>query len=515
MNWKKNYFVTFLSGFGGAAVSTTLGLISAPISLSYWGEERYGLWAILLSVLSYLSVSNFGIGQAATTLVGKNNLFNNKRKILFRAAICLASSIAISVISLLVINLIFPDWHKALGKIPIRLETEARDTSLFIILFFFVNLPFTLASSALIGTQRAYIENLFQIGGTIVNFIGLISVVLLKLALPWDAIFNGVLSLGLNLIKVAIAFSGKRSILRAGSEAEESNDADKASDTEYRTLLATSARFFLIWLAATLVWNTDNFVVSNVIGLKEVTPYSITFKFYNLLFTAIFIVNNSLLPLMAKEFGAGNWEWIKKNFMRFSTIGSSLGGLALIGGLSFGHDFVLLWTGEKGYAGIGVMACLGTYSYLLSMVNFNSGMINTFNYTKGTWAFAFLEGGIKIGASLLLGKAFGLAGIAAGTMLGSLLAPTWICPLILKGRSGGRLIFPWRRTVAHFALILLPLGTIGFLVQARINHPFARIGAGFAITAAYVAATIVSWPADMKGDLNAARAKILKVLWKR
>ncbi len=512
VNARKNYLMTFLSGFGGAVVSTGLGLVSAPLSLSYWGEERFGLWAILLSVLSYLSVSNFGIGQAATTLIGKNNEYSDKRRILGRSAIALAVSIAASVAILVTISAFYPGWHRLLGKIPANLEAEAKRTSVLIMAFFFANLPFTLVSSALVGTQRAYLENVFQIGGTVANFLGLVSVILLRLSLPWYAVMNGLFSLALNAAKAVVAFTGKGASLRSAGDRTSDAPMPASPDAGYRTLLRTSARFFLIWLAATLVWNTDNFVVSNVIGLKEVTPYSITFKFYNLIFTCIFIVNNSLLPLMAKEYGAGNWEWISKYYRSFTVIGSSLGGLALVGGLSFGHDFVLLWTGPKGYAGTGVLVFLGLYSYLLSMVNFNSGIINTFNYTKGTWLIAFAEGGTKIGASILLGRRFGLPGIAAGTMLGSFLAPAWICPIIIYLRSQKRLRFQWKRMILHFIGCVAPCGLLAALINVNIKSTVIRILLGIVLVFIYCLGTFFTWPMDIKKTFSTLLSGALNII---
>jgi O-antigen/teichoic acid export membrane protein len=235
-----------------------------------------------------------------------------------------------------------------------------------------------------------------------------------------------------------------------------------------------------------------------VIGLSEVTPYSITFKFFNLMFSAIFVLNNSVLPIMGREIGNKNWEWITRTYRRLIRIVASFGGLACVGGIAFGHDFILLWTGPKGYAGPLILLFLGLYSYLLSMVNLNSSLLNAFNYTKGLPFFALLEGLVKIGSSILFGRVIGLSGIALGTLLGSLLVPTIICPVLLTKRSGNRMVYPLKELCLHFLLCVVPC-VGGAILSQTLPNLALRLALGALIVVIYSFGSLASWGGELRG----------------
>jgi hypothetical protein len=42
--------------------------MSVPIGLPYFGVVRYGIWAVISSVIAYLGLSNLGITTAAAAL---------------------------------------------------------------------------------------------------------------------------------------------------------------------------------------------------------------------------------------------------------------------------------------------------------------------------------------------------------------------------------------------------------------------------------------------------------------
>ena len=75
-----------------------------------------------------------------------------------------------------------------------------------------------------------------------------------------------------------------------------------------------------------VVWNTDNLVISHFMGFKDVTSYSTTFKFYGLLFSLISIINSALWPIMGKEIGQQNWEWINRTYHNLFHLQICLGG---------------------------------------------------------------------------------------------------------------------------------------------------------------------------------------------
>lgn len=478
---KKNYIITMLSGFGGTLVSTLIGFMSVPISLNYWKTERYGLWALLTSILVYLSMSNLGLNASASVLMAKNNDIKVKFTILKKAFSILLGSVIACLIGFVLLNVFNKDWILILGKIPSELMSEAFFTCFSMGIFFFINLPFSLISSLYQGFQKAYIENIFSTCLTVVNFLSLLIIISLKGNLVHFAIINGSTTLIFNIIKAMYFYFSIYKKTQHSSSINMNNP-----DTSYRVIFVTGIRFFLIGIAAMVVWNTDNLVISNFLGVERVTPFSVTFKLYQILFNLIFILNTSALPILAKEYGNNNWEWINKVYEKLLVIIAIFGGLTWIGGVFFLKDIVYLWTGPSGYAGLIAVVSLGGYSYLLSMVNLNAGIINSFNYIKGMPFIGWLEALLNIGFSIFLLRYFDIGGVALGTFLGSLLSVTWILPYIIRKRSGQNIKYNKTFILKHFISAILPILIIGILGQLFIKSIILRLILGSLMVLLYL-----------------------------
>ena len=462
---KKNYIFTLFSGFGGVIFSIVLNLLTIPISLNYWKQDRYGIWVLLTSILLYLGMTNLGLNTSASVLMAKNPKIRDKMKILKRSLVILLFSVGTILTAFVVLNLITKDWINIIGKIPTNLFGETFYACVVLVIFYLLSLPFSLLSAVYTGFQKAYIENVFSIVLNIVNFLVLLIVIFLKGNLITYAFLWGISLVLFNLTKYLFFYF---SIYQKLSKEEFHENDFSNSDTKYKTIFVTGIRFFLVGIASTIVWNTDIFVISNFISLQAVTPYFITFKLFSVIFSVIFQISGSIMPLLAKEYGTNNWDWINKIYSSILVIFSVIGGATWIGGILFFKDFITLWTGAANYAGLFTVIAFGGYAYLLSMVTLNSGIVNTFNYTSISPFLAWGEALIKITFSILMVKVWGIAGVAVGTFLGSFLIPTWILPIWIRKRSSGKLFYDFAFIKKQFILVILPCLIISILLQVFV-----------------------------------------------
>jgi O-antigen/teichoic acid export membrane protein len=478
----KSYFLNLISSFGGTIISTIVSFISIPISLNYWQTEKYGLWALIISVSVYLSLSNLGLNAAATILMTKNPNNASKIKILKKTFNILILSVILFFIAFLLLNYYDKNWIKFLGKIPTTYKDEAFATCLIIGVFFFINLPFSLISSGFQAFQKIYVENFFSIIMTSFSFFNLLLVIFLKGNLVTYAIINGIGTLVFNIIKASYFYFAIYKKVKI--EGKTLNDQEfRDNETSYRIIFFTGIRYFLIVTASMIVVNTDYLVISNFLEVKKVTSYSVTFKFYQLINSMILLSTASLMPIMAKELGKNNWAWINSVFERMLIIMSFLGGLIWLGGILFIKDIIFLWTGEIGYAGIITVFFLGGYSYLLSMVNLNAGIMTSFNYLIPT--LAWLEAGLKLGFSIFLLRYFDVGGVALGTFLSSLLTGTWLLPILIVRKSKNRINYNFPIVLKQFLVVVLPFLILSVLVQLFVTLFLIRILIGGLIIIAY------------------------------
>jgi O-antigen/teichoic acid export membrane protein len=488
---KKNYLLTLFSGFGGVIFTILLNLVTIPVSLSYWKADRYGIWVLLTSILLYLGMTNLGLNTSASVLMAKNPRVSDKIKILKRSFLILLISVGVITIGFLILNVCTKNWINLIGKIPANLFEETLSASFVLVIFYLLSLPFSLLSAVYTGFQRAYIENVFNILLNVLNFLVLIIVIILRGNLVLYAFLWGIALVIFNVAKYLFFYF---TIYKKLSDEKDDIIISSNPDTGYRIIFITGIRFFFVGIASTLVWNTDTLVISNFINIQSVTPYFITFKLFSVIFGVIFQINNSIMPLVAKEYGSNNWDWINKIYSNMVVLLSILGGAFWIGGILFFKDIITLWTGPGNYAGLLIVIFFGGYSYLLCMVNLNAGIINTFNYTSIAPYTSWGEALIKIIVSVILVKVIGIAGVAIGTLLGSLLIPTWILPIWIKKRSEGRLhyYFPFIRN--HFVLVIVPVVILSVLSQLYISQILVLRLIGLAIFSIYFLMSYISMP---------------------
>ena len=480
---KKNYLFTLVSGLGGVAFSIILNLATIPISLNYWKADRYGIWVLLTSILTYLGMTNLGLNTAAVVLMGKNPKISDKMKILKRSLMILLFSVGIILTAFYFLNVTTKGWINFIGKIPVNIKDETYSACVILVVFYLLSLPFSLLSAVYAGFQKLYIDNIFNILLNIINFLVLLIVIILKGNLIYYSTLWGISLVVFNILKyIYFYFTIYRKLPKEIYDKKQTAN----NETEYKTIFSTGMRFFFIGIASTIVWSSDNLVISNFISIQSVVPYFITFKLFSIVYGIIFQVNNSIMPLLAKEFGQNNFDWVSKVYSSFLVLMVLIGGATWIGSILFVRDFVTLWTSSSNYAGLFVVIALGGYSYLLSMSVLNFGIVNTFNY-KGFAPFvSWGEAIINVLLSIWLGKIWGLAGVAAGTFLGSLFSPTWVLPIFIMKRSAGKIIYNFALLSKHFVLAILPCIIISVLIQVFPLNIIIRLIFGVLVAFLYV-----------------------------
>lgn len=482
-NPKKTFILGIASTYGANIVSIIAGLISVPIALHYFGPVRYGIWAIISSVIAYLNFSNLGISAAAQVLIAKASKPFEQRAVLLHSLFLLFISSAVVLILVIGITHTHPNWVLILGKIPLNLRTEAAEAGIATAILFLLNMPLRVFSAGFIGLQKIYWANFYGSLGGIIALMALILTVLLKGNLVTLAIFRGV---------SAICISIACGLHLLFSNPELRRKTDKPIDTEFsiKSTFISGIRFFIIGIAAMVVWNTDNLVISHFLGIKAVTPYAITFKVFAIAFSIFMSVNLTLFPMYGKAAGLRQWDWIQRTYEKATLLLPIIGGLIWIGSVAFLREIIYIWVGPEAYGGILVVFALGGYGYMLSLVNIHSNLLSGLNATKNMIYIGWAEAIANIGISIALVGSLGIGGVALGTFLASLLTVFWMLPLDIYKQTEGKVKFNFRPILSHGLFILLPCLIAALFVQNYCQNEITKIFINIGIVSIYI---IFSW----------------------
>ncbi len=323
----------------GRIVYYIISFITVPLALTYMGKERFGIYQIILTFLSWASIANLGVGNGLRNKISE--FIGNNREGELRGIIGSAFYIAliIGLILLIVVGsfiwFVFePEWIISNTSISYY---EIKLTFLVSFIFFCINLVFSLFSSIAYGIHKSYLTTIVQVVQYAI-YCSLLYIFIKtnqKSFLVYVSIIYGVSTIFSQIVPLFTIVKNKFLW-----------PPDFSSHKTYsKELLNMSLGFFVLQLSSIVLFSSDNIILSKLLGPEEVTEYNIAYKLYFLIITFFSIILiqvwNSTTDALAKK----DFDWIKKTVkkLHFILIPIFLGTIIIS---IFLNDIIFIWIGE-------------------------------------------------------------------------------------------------------------------------------------------------------------------------
>lgn len=416
---KKNIAASFI--IKGASI--TLGLVLVPLTINYLSPTKYGIWITLSSLVGWFGFFDIGLGNGLRNRVAEA-LAKGEHE-LAKTYVSTTYAILIIIISIVlvlfyIIN-IFLDWGIILntGNDPV-LKKELSYLAIVVFTSFGMTFVLNLISVILSADQQPAKSAVFDLIGKSLSllFIYILTRVskssLLSLGLIYCTISPFVLALS------TIWFFNKK--YKPYRPAFKSIDFSKAKD-----LFSLGVKFFIIQIAAVLLYQTNNMIITQLFGPAMVTPYNVAFKYFSVLMMGFMIIVAPFWSAITEAWAKQDIAWIEsimKKLMKFWLVIVTVGIIMLMfSGLIFkvwiGNDFVVpISISILSLSWILLNAWNGIFGQFLNGV----GKIKLQLYVGISGAI------INIPLAIFLGRLMGITGVLlANVILGFLGA--WVFPL--------------------------------------------------------------------------------------
>jgi O-antigen/teichoic acid export membrane protein len=184
-----------------------------------------------------------------------------------------------------------------------------------------------------------------------------------------------------------------------------------------RALSRAGGWFFLIQIAALVLYSTDNLVIAGVLGAEAVTPYAVAWRLFTLPSLGMAVAFPYLWPAYAEALAAGDRAWALRA-LRASVIRSAVAGALLALPLvAFGPPLIAAWAGPAAVPSRALLLWMGAWSFLLSWM----GAVACFLNAAGRLRVQAVAGLAAAAANLLLSIAwarrYGVEGVIAATVV--------------------------------------------------------------------------------------------------
>lgn len=440
-------------------VALVVVLLLTPLIIETLGKEEFGLWSLTLSVLGFLGLLDFGFGTGLVKYVAECKATGEKEKLNEILSSLWLTYLFLSLVSFVVVLLI-SHFYQQIFHIDSSLQEKAiiilwllaLRTSIF-------SLPFSLFRGILFGQQLIWQINLIQALSSI--FYGLTA---------WYILSGGYGIIQLAAINLAsMMLEGIAYVILVFAQNPDLKIKLRlASRERFRELASFSFFTFIVSVSSLILLKTDPIIIQLFESLNAVAIYAIALKIVENthLFSKQFI--NAISPLISELKAQQDEEKLRFaliNCSRFALVPSLLLSLPII---AFAGEIFRFWLGE-GFENAVIPLNLLIVAMLAAIPQMLASMILTMSgYQKTTAKAALFSTAVNVVTSLILVQKYGIIGVAAGTLIATILTDVFIIPIIAGRQFGISWFSYWTRII--FPLAPAIVFNLGFCLI--INHHF-------------------------------------------
>jgi O-antigen/teichoic acid export membrane protein len=386
-----------------------VGLISLPLTTRYLGPERYGIWVTVSTSIGMLAVLELGIANSLTNRISHAYAANDDRIAQTYYATALWMSTGISAITGMIGWLVWPYLHLE-RLVHTSSPALAHQTSMcyaIVFGFFLLGLPLNLSHRVLGGLQKTQIVNYFQIASSTLGLIAIVLGVRFHLDLMGLLlIFSGTLLTSNLLLNVWFNCYWRPSIFPWPNTAKLSLGKE---------LLQSGSGFFVLQLAALVVFNSDNLVIAHYVDAASVMPYAITWRLANYATVLMAALQPSLWPAYSEAYARGNYEWVRRTFWLTMRTTLVIAVLSLTALAFFGRTVIYWYIGPRAVPEWPLLLAICAWTLVSTFMDVEACLLAAVDRVKLQGILSVVAAAINLALSIYLAKRIGPLGVVLGT----------------------------------------------------------------------------------------------------
>jgi O-antigen/teichoic acid export membrane protein len=386
-------------------------LITVPLTLHYLGNERFGLWMTISSVLAMAAFADFGLGNGVLNTIahahGKDDAETIRSTI--SSGMAVLSLIAGSILVVFLSLYRFVSWGDVFRVTSPQARLEAGPALIVFVVCFALNIPLDLVQRVQLGLQQGYRNGLWQLCGSAAGLIGIVLGIALHVSLPILVIAIA----GGPLVSTAL-----NTLYFFGVDRPEFRPKSALISREMIVRIANlGGLFFMLQLVVALAFSADNFIVARTLGAVAVPQYSIPQRMFSIIPMLVAMLVSGLWPAYGEAISRGDIPWVRRTLTRSMLGVLAMSSAASVTVLLLSRHLLKWWIGPRvqppfilllGLAIWVVMECCGsTFSMFL-----NGATVMRFQIIV---ASAFGLGCVT--AKVLLIRRFGVVALPWATIL--------------------------------------------------------------------------------------------------
>ena len=462
MSRLKNFSRNVTTSYLQLGVNVVYSLVSVPLILHWLSKSEFGLWAVLVQLMSYIGLVDLGINQAiARFLVDhKDRRGEGEYGALVKTS-ALVSSIQ-GLIVLAVVTLGSP-LLAAMMKIPAEYQKTFVDLMRIqglIAAFTFCTNPLGIM---LYAHQRMDIVNRVSIFGMMAS-LGLLVLFLVEACGIYSFIYANAITAAISPVYLFWQCRRLGFLPHAG-------EWGNVSWRQFKEVFLYGKDVFMMNVGIQLITASQVIIVSYVLGLEAAAAWTVGTRVFLLMRQLVFQPINAASAGLCEMLTRNETEWLRHRFKNLVVLTASLGAYLGVAFALCNSLFVNVWTdGKITWLPLNDVL-LGLWIFIASIQTTHTSFLFITKQIGGMRYVYFVEGCTFVTLSLLAGFRWGLPGIIACSML---------CLMFFSCQSGLRrsgryfqmpfseLAVDWIRPSLKFAAALTPMAFVTWFATAGL-----------------------------------------------
>ena len=316
-----------------------VGLLYTPYMLRMMGQSEYGLYSLVASVISYLTVLDLGLGNAIVRYTAKYRAEGKTTEQYEMFGMFLVLYMVIGMVAFIGGLGLYFNVETLFGA---TMTVEELERSRIMMLFLIFNLAVTFPMSIFGSIATAYERFVFPKVVNIIRIVLNTIIMICLLEMGYKAVAMVVLQTVFNLLTLTINFFYCKYKLRI-----------KIFFRNFQWSFLKEVAIYSFWIFLNAImdriyWSTGQFVLGAFVGTAAVAVFAIAIQLEHMYMQFSTAISGVFLPKVTGMVARNdNREEISDLFIRTGRIQYIVISLILTGFIVFGRDFIHLWAGSE------------------------------------------------------------------------------------------------------------------------------------------------------------------------
>lgn len=382
---------------------TLISLLYTPYMLRMLGQSEYGLYALVASVISYLTVLDLGFGNAIVRYTAKYKAEGKTEEQYRLFGMFFSLYLVIGLVVFIAGLGLYFNVENLFGDTMTAYELGRAKILMLIMIFnLAISFPFSIYGSILTAYEDFVFRKVFSIVTTLLN----VAVMIVLLHYGYKAIAMVVLSTIINILTIIVNYIYLKK-----------NYTIKFIFGKFNWSLLREVAIYSFWIFLNVImdriyWSTGQFVLGATIGTTAVAIFAIAIAMQAMFMNFSTAIVGVFLPRVTSMVVNSTKEEISNMFIRIGRIQYIIVAFILVGYIVFGRQFIILWAGAD-YEPAYMMALLFLSALAVPLIqNLGITILQARNQMRFRSTLYIIIAVVSLGFQIVLSKYYGGLGCA-------------------------------------------------------------------------------------------------------